>query len=87
MNGESGFIHISECSHSYIANLNDLYVKNEYIYGKFLRENSVGAYFTLKSGHKINMSECRDLDVMETGGGYYVLEHFLNKCREKEKND
>lgn len=84
-NGTTGFIHISEVSHSFIEDLERLFKVGEIIYGVKKKTHYGKTYYSLKVGHTMPRAVQRKFHVSESGGGYLGLVHLQNSKLAKNK--
>ncbi len=90
INGESGFVHISEVAHGYIADLNNNFKVGDIIYGVRKKSHYGKKYYSLKTGHSMPRYIQKKYKVSETGGGYLGIIHHQQKKLDKlqrRKND
>ncbi len=78
INGESGFIHISEVAHGFIDDLNNYYQIGDIIYGKKTKTHYGKNYYSLKAGHTMPRNIQKRFKVAETGGGYLGIIYMQN---------
>lgn len=82
IDGNSGFIHISEVAPYYVENLNKYFKAQDYVYGVQIRKNYNTRYYSLKQGHSFDKNE--KIAIKETGGGFNVLTYHLEKMKSEE---
>lgn len=78
INGESGFIHISEVSHNFIDDLNNYYKVGDIIYGVKIKTHYGKDYYSLKVGHTMPVVLQKRFKTTETGGGYLGIIYQQN---------
>ncbi|WOO88029.1 S1 RNA-binding domain-containing protein [Mollicutes bacterium LVI A0039] len=78
INGESGFVHISEISHNYIDNLENYFKVGDTIYGVKIKTHYGKNYYSLKVGHTMSRSIQKRFKITETGGGYLGIIYQQN---------
>ncbi len=88
VDGESGFIHISEVSHAYIDDLNNYFQIGDIIFGKKTKSHYGKNYYSLKIGHTMPRNIQKKFKVSETGGGYlgilYKQNNIMNKTKRRK---
>lgn len=77
-NGDSGFIHISEVSHSFVDDLNNYFTIGDTIYGVKTKTHYGKNYYSLKVGHTMPRNIQKRFKASETGGGYLGLIYQQN---------
>lgn len=84
LNGESGFIHISEVSHAYIDDLSNYFQVGDVIYGVKTKTHYGKNYYSLKEGHTMSRTIQKRFKVTETGGGYFGIIYQQNQRLNKQ---
>lgn len=90
INGESGFIHISEVSYGYVDDLNNYFQVGDMIYGMKTKSHYGKNYYSLKVGHTMPRALQKKFKASETGGGYLGIIYQQNiklKKYKRRKND
>ncbi len=86
INGESGFIHISEVAHCYIDDLSNYFKVGDMIYGVKTKTHYGKNYYSLKVGHTMPRNIQKRFKVTETGGGYLGIKYLQNtKLRQHKR--
>lgn len=78
---EVGYIHISKCAYRFIEDLNLYFEVGDLIYAEKINKDK--KEYSLIGGHSMNETSIKDKKIIESGGGFNILEHQLNKL-EKE---
>lgn len=78
INGDSGFIHISEITHNFVDDLNNYFKVGDTIYGVKTKTHYGKNYYSLKAGHTMPRSIQKKFKVTETGGGYLGIIYQQN---------
>lgn len=66
-----GSIHISEVSNGYVKDLQELFKKDDIVYGILLNEEK--KLYSLKRGHSLYKK------AIESGGGFFALQKYIEK--------